>query len=170
MGYVDYDDITVNEHDGGLLNPDARFHNDRMHPSSPSLSLVGSISFNNEPHSYVSSDVDGDQLNALAIPPLVPIETASTIASPPISHLTRGTLSPPPLPPQSPTIGAVPPPRHVCVTCGKSFSRAPDMQRHAKKHDPAARRIDCPVPGCPYKGAKGFLRRDKLASHRQNRH
>ncbi|MCJ1266681.1 hypothetical protein MMC22_006566 [Lobaria immixta] len=197
VGHVGYHDITVNEHDGRL--PNASFHDAfELHQNSPSLSVVDDFS-NTEPHTYASSIIGGnqlnipgllpfvpitaasttsvsqltsllgrDQLNAPALLPFVPIAAASTISNPPA--WLPSSISPPAPPLQTVTTRALPSRRHACLTCGKTFSRAPDMHRHARKHNPGVQRIDCPSPGCPYTGAKGFLRSDKLASHWQNRH
>ena len=199
MGHLDYHDITVSGHNGGLPAHGASSRDAfRIRQSPPNLSLVDDFSVN-EPHTYGSSIVGenqldtpgllpfvpitaasttsvsqltslvgGDQLNAPALLPFVPIAPASTIVSPPTSLPTSSISSLAP-PPQTPT-RALPPHRHVCPTCSKTFSRLPDMHRHARKHNLGAQRFDCPFPGCPYTGAKGFLRRDKLASHWQNRH
>ncbi|MCJ1261616.1 hypothetical protein MMC22_001482 [Lobaria immixta] len=169
VGHVDYHDINVNEHNGGLPAHGASSRDAfGMHQSSPSLSFVDDLSFNNEPHIYASSVVGGDQSHTPALLPFVPIAPAPTIVSPPTS--LPASISAPVPPPQTPTTRALPPRRHVCPTCSKTFGRAPDMHRHARKHNPGAQRIDCPSPGCPYTGPKGFLRSDKLTSHWQNRH
>lgn len=97
------------------------------------------------------------------------MEAASNIVSPTVSP-PISSVSPPAPRPQSPTAGVLPPLRNVCPTCSKTFSRVPDMLRHAKTHDPGAQRIDCPSPDCQYKGTNGFLRTDKLRSHLKNRH
>lgn len=166
--FVNYHYTNLNEHDGGLSAHGASFPDAfGMHQSLPSPSLVNDLSFINKPHTYASSVVGGDQFNTPALR-FVPIAAAPTIVSSPAS--LPSSISPPAPPPQTPTTRALPPRRHVCPTCSKTFSRAPDMHRHARKHNPGAQRIDCPSPGCPYTGAKGFLRSDKLTSHWQNRH
>ncbi|KAI4121546.1 MAG: hypothetical protein LQ347_006818 [Umbilicaria vellea] len=68
--------------------------------------------------------------------------------------------------------GIATPARHLCghPTCTSTFARASDLHRHAKIHQPNARRYDCVVPGCPYRGTRGFRRRDKLVSHQRNAH
>lgn len=68
------------------------------------------------------------------------------------------------------TTAASAPLRHFCAIRNKTFSQAPNMQRHAKKHNRHAQRINCQFPGYPYTGAKGFLRSNKVTSHWQNRH
>ena len=57
-------------------------------------------------------------------------------------------------------------PRSVCNTCGRDFSRASDMQRHAKKHG-VAKYFQCTVAGCKYTGS---YRKDKLDQHVKNVH
>ncbi len=57
-----------------------------------------------------------------------------------------------------------------CAVCGLAFERVSDFMRHFKKHDPNAPRFNCRVEGCPYKGQKGFYRKDKLMSHVKCRH
>lgn len=171
VGHVDYsNDISLNQHHGGLPTPEAMVCDAfNMHQSSPSRSLVDDFSCINEPQTYASSGFGGDQLNTPALLSSVPIEAAYTMISPLISLPTAPFSTPAPNL-QTPTTGAFPPPCHVCATCGKTFKWAQDVQRHAKIHDPAAQRYDCSFPGCSYTGAKGFLRRDKLKSHWQNRH
>lgn len=171
VGHLDYsNDISLNQHDGGLLTQEARVCDAfNMRQISPSLSLVNDFSLINEPQSYASSGFGRDQLNTPALPSFVPIEVASTMVSPPYSVPTPSIAIPAPKL-QNPTTGASSPPCHVCATCGKTFRWAQDVQRHAKKHNPAAQRHDCSFPGCSYTGAKGFLRKDKLTSHWQNRH
>ena len=62
--------------------------------------------------------------------------------------------------------------RFPCATtgCERTFARAGNMRRHARKHDPAAERFPCQVAGCKYTGAKAFARKDKLADHVKKRH
>ena len=57
-------------------------------------------------------------------------------------------------------------PRSVCPTCGRDFSRASDMQRHAKKHG-ASKYFQCTVAGCKYAGS---YRKDKLDQHVKKMH
>jgi hypothetical protein len=52
--------------------------------------------------------------------------------------------------------------------CTQTFAHQADMLRHARKH--ASPKFDCDYPGCPYKGKRGFYRKDKLMSHQRNRH
>ena len=54
--------------------------------------------------------------------------------------------------------------------CDKSFSREPDLARHALKHQKGPRPYSCIESLCKYRGEKGFYRRDKLVSHRRNQH
>ena len=58
----------------------------------------------------------------------------------------------------------------LCPHCRKPFARQSDMQRHARKHDPAATKLSCRVAGCIHVGQSGFLRADKLRSHMRNAH
>ena len=52
---------------------------------------------------------------------------------------------------------------HVCLSCGKSFARKGDMERHATTHGPP--HLWCNVNGC----GKGFHRLDKLQEHQKRR-
>lgn len=145
---ADSADYNVNEHTDGLLTHTSSLRDAyTIPPNSPSLSTAHNAFLVNEPQ---TPDVGEDQLTPLSL------EAASTPIRPPR--------------PQTPATGTPAPPGNVCATCGKTFKRAPDMQRHAKKHDPGAQRFDCLAAGCPYTGARGFLRPDKLADHRRNRH
>ncbi|KAK0508906.1 hypothetical protein JMJ35_008277 [Cladonia borealis] len=56
--------------------------------------------------------------------------------------------------------------RSICTTCGRDFSRASDMQRHAKKHG-VSKYFQCTVEGCEYAGS---YRKDKLEQHVRNVH
>ena len=60
--------------------------------------------------------------------------------------------------------------RHVCAICNKTFGRASDLNRHAAKHDTNARRHDCLIGSCRYRGSEGFYRRDKLLAHQRAVH
>lgn len=169
LDHVKYNDIGMIQDDGGLLTHDASFRNTfSIYESPPGLSLVDDFSIISKPYPYASSVVGEGQINNPALMSFEPVEGAP-VASPPAS-LHPFSVSPPALPPQTPATEAPPPQRHVCATGNKTFGRAPDMQRHAMSHDPSARRIDCPSPGCPYTGGMGFLRSDKFTSHWQNRH
>ena len=57
--------------------------------------------------------------------------------------------------------------RSTCVTCNRTFSRRSDMERHAKKYQPAMRNYHCSVEGCEYSGS---YRKDKLEAHVKNCH
>lgn len=48
---------------------------------------------------------------------------------------------------------------HSCPSCGKSFARKGDMERHARAHGPSS--LWCNANGCN----KGFYRSDKLREH-----
>ena len=54
--------------------------------------------------------------------------------------------------------------------CGCTFAQNSDLSRHARKHEPDAKRYECWARGCSRNGKKGFLRRDKLQSHQRNMH
>ncbi|KAA6413335.1 MAG: hypothetical protein FRX48_03081 [Lasallia pustulata] len=54
--------------------------------------------------------------------------------------------------------------------CGCTFAQSSDLSRHARKHEPDAKRYECWARGCSRNGKKGFLRRDKLQSHQRNMH
>ncbi|KAG6991235.1 hydrolase C26A3.11 [Physcia stellaris] len=60
--------------------------------------------------------------------------------------------------------------RHVCAVCNQTFGRASDLNRHAAKHDTNARRHDCLIGNCMYRGSEGFYRRDKLLAHQRAVH
>ena len=49
--------------------------------------------------------------------------------------------------------------------CGRTFTRNPDMLRHAKVHDLNAARFDCSYASCSRKGRQGFARSDKRLAH-----
>ena len=52
--------------------------------------------------------------------------------------------------------------KSICSTCGQSFSRFRDLERHARKHQPEMRIYLCNVQGCEYKGS---YRKDKRDAH-----
>ena len=57
------------------------------------------------------------------------------------------------------------------LDCKKVASRWADLKRHAKsQHCVHAERFPCDVWSCKYGGDNGFLRRDKLLSHKRNVH
>ena len=56
--------------------------------------------------------------------------------------------------------------RPECLACRRKFTRAADLERHAKKHRPE-REFQCTVAGCEYRGS---YRKDKLKQHVKNRH
>lgn len=55
--------------------------------------------------------------------------------------------------------------RYLCLECNKTYSRAGELRRHAKKHQPGPRDWECQTPGCHRKGLKGFDRKDKMRDH-----
>ncbi|CAO1602176.1 hypothetical protein XANCAGTX0491_005806 [Xanthoria calcicola] len=56
--------------------------------------------------------------------------------------------------------------RYACSFpgCTTSCARPGDLRRHARKHVTGPK-LDCPTPGCPRKGVRGFDRGDKMRSH-----
>ena len=58
--------------------------------------------------------------------------------------------------------------------CNSSFDLKEDLLRHVsrtKKHQTAESQTHpCPAPGCPRKGVRGFLRKDKMREHFSTRH
>lgn len=55
----------------------------------------------------------------------------------------------------------------TCTRCDKTFSRAADLDRHVKKHDPSLWNNHCSVAGCEY---RGHYRWDKVLQHMKNKH
>ncbi|MCJ1370407.1 hypothetical protein MMC20_001620 [Loxospora ochrophaea] len=51
-------------------------------------------------------------------------------------------------------------------SCTKTFTRATDRDRHARKHDPTAQTWICPAAGC----GQSFYRKDKRDAHVGMRH
>lgn len=78
------------------------------------------------------------------------VQPTSTNPGHPTPHLTGSTTVP----------GNI---RYTCPGCPKDFSRRKDRNRHARSHDPNARRYSCPAPNCP----RRFPRSDKLLDHRR---
>lgn len=60
--------------------------------------------------------------------------------------------------------------RSTCSVCKKTYARSSDLKRHAAKHRPGLREFSCPATVCPYKGNKGFTRKDKMKDHVKNMH
>ena len=56
--------------------------------------------------------------------------------------------------------------RPTCPTCGRSFSRKADLDRHAKMHRPDARVFSCGVVNCDFSS----YRKDKVSDHIGRRH
>ena len=69
--------------------------------------------------------------------------------------------------PQHPMMPATPAVKYACTYpgCPKTYSRRPDMLRHALNHDVNAARLDCGFAGCRRTGARGFTRNDKKLEH-----
>jgi hypothetical protein len=72
-----------------------------------------------------------------------------------ISHPTNAT-----------TVSGPAQPNYRCSHCNKSYARPSDRDRHARRHNPNARRYPCQFPGCNRVGFNAFLRKDKLKDHR----
>ena len=83
------------------------------------------------------------------------------VAAPPITN-----LNPVPTETSTTALGT----KHICRYCATSFGRSSDLKRHALKHQSGPRPFSCPSDGCPYKGAKGFTRKDKMRDHVKNMH
>ena len=54
--------------------------------------------------------------------------------------------------------------------CKQSFKKWGDLKRHDKGHCKKPNLFPCEVIGCKYGGKNGFIRKDKLYSHRRNVH
>ena len=54
--------------------------------------------------------------------------------------------------------------------CLPLFKRETELIRHMNIHLPGVQPYECSELGCPYKGDKGFYRKDKLVDHQRNRH
>lgn len=54
--------------------------------------------------------------------------------------------------------------------CSQVFPRWGELTRHTKGHCLRPTRFPCDVFGCPYGGDNGFVRKDKLYSHKRNVH
>ncbi|MCJ1270954.1 hypothetical protein MMC22_010853 [Lobaria immixta] len=54
--------------------------------------------------------------------------------------------------------------------CGQVFSRWGELTRHSKNHCIRPVKFACDVLGCKYGGDNGFIRHDKLLSHKRNVH
>ena len=61
-------------------------------------------------------------------------------------------------------------PKKVCPQCAKTFVRTSDLERHAKSHKSNMPEFECPAPGCPRKGVKGYWRKDKMMDHYRCKH
>lgn len=62
--------------------------------------------------------------------------------------------------------------KYLCTAplCGKIFERWGELTRHYKTHCLRAEKYACDVFGCKYSGDNGFIRHDKLLSHKRNVH
>lgn len=54
--------------------------------------------------------------------------------------------------------------------CGQIFGRWGELTRHYKTHCLRPKKFACDVFGCRYSGDNGFIRHDKLLSHKRNVH
>lgn len=54
--------------------------------------------------------------------------------------------------------------------CGQIFKRWGELTRHNKTHCLRPKKFACDVFGCKYSGDNGFIRHDKLLSHKRNVH
>lgn len=54
--------------------------------------------------------------------------------------------------------------------CGQTFGRWGELTRHDKTHCLRPKKFACNVLGCKYSGDNGFIRHDKLLSHKRNMH
>lgn len=54
--------------------------------------------------------------------------------------------------------------------CGQLFIRWGELTRHYKTHCLRSEKFACDVLGCKYSGDNGFIRHDKLLSHKRNVH
>ena len=85
----------------------------------------------------------------------VPVEAA--VESPAMVSSTRDHVT---------DLAQYAPRRPTCATCGESFGRQADLDRHARKHRAGSNIFRCPVPGCEFSN----YRKDKLAEHVRRRH
>ncbi|MCJ1431685.1 hypothetical protein MMC27_001040 [Xylographa pallens] len=96
---------------------------------------------------------------------------SAPIFAPPLTSPPPSTNPAAPPTPATPNTRVPPPDKRVlCATCGKKYARYTDMVRHAAAHDEKAKKYECWAPGCPYHGARGFTRKDKLVAHQRGRH
>lgn len=54
--------------------------------------------------------------------------------------------------------------------CGRIFGRWVELKRHDKTHCLRPKKFACNIFGCKYSGDNGFIRHDKLLSHKRNVH
>lgn len=144
LDHADYNDFFVNKQHSYLLVHNAQSRDSfRAEQSPPSRFIVDDFPSINELHTYASSAIGGNQLNPQAPLSFLPIEAVSTTAS----FAPTSSFSPPTPLPQPP----FPTSRHVCAAAR-----------------PSAGQQKC--SGTQQYMIKGFLRRDKLIYHWQNRH
>jgi hypothetical protein len=131
--------------------------------SSPSMTLFGNP-INNMHHPAL----DDEWQHLLDFESSTSLTTRNYDAALP-SPVVQGSFGTPVLDNSSPTPGGsgslvATPSRlvHHCQHCMKSFSRAGDLRRHGRSHNPNATRFSCPRQDC----GRYFLRMDKLNDHR----
>lgn len=91
--------------------------------------------------------------------PSLDVRTGPAVEAPTASHAADMaaapfTIAPPAV--RNPT----------CSTCGQSFTRKSNLERHAKKHSADAKAFRCRVAGCEFKS----YRKDKVVYHISRRH
>ncbi|MCJ1465855.1 hypothetical protein MMC07_004474 [Pseudocyphellaria aurata] len=62
--------------------------------------------------------------------------------------------------------------KYHCIAphCNQTFGRWGELTRHNKTHCLRPKKFACDVLGCKYSGDNGFIRHDKLLSHKRNVH
>ena len=81
--------------------------------------------------------------------------------------MTTATSSAPITPSHEPALAPRNSGLSTCPKCGRTFSRAADLDRYLGMHDPERRKYHCVVANGEY---RGNYRKDKLASHVKNCH
>jgi hypothetical protein len=62
-------------------------------------------------------------------------------------------------------LDAIPRPLPVCAAYSHDLGRVPDLECHAKKHQPGAKICQCDAQGCGYPGSYD---KDELKQHKKN--
>ena len=178
QGLLDGDEFAnvKNYLDDSLLIDNAHGFN---HGNNP-LPIQGAHSFNYDQNALPAMGGYGDKYGNNTFPPGNNAR-GSVFVTPP--QVTNGTVSPAnpclltatpfvspenPDPAEPPATG--PKLRFTCPVCKKTYARSSDLKRHAAKHRTGPREFSCPATGCPYKGDKGFTRKDKMKDHVKNMH